>query len=189
MWKSPGKLNARRVAVSCIAWLGVARGSTLDVTPTDSETIPRAATPRYGTRTLETARQKSRTWRKTPSHGKSVCRLALPAGPASNSRSSPRAEAPVRITTDVHGRHETDDATEAQTLTPLTSHKISCRELSVHSAQNTLTTADTQSVNRRLARGQLHRLVRCSLDHRPSARLVAKLMGFALNLASEPRLP
>ncbi len=32
-----GKVNAERVAVSCIVWLGVARGSTLDVTPTDSE--------------------------------------------------------------------------------------------------------------------------------------------------------
>ena len=42
----------------------------------------------------------------------------------------------------------------------LTSHKISCREPSVHEPQHTLTMADTRSVNGRLARGQLHRLVR-----------------------------
>ena len=33
----------------------------------------------------------------------------------------------------------------------LTSHKISCREPSVHEAQHTLTTADTPAVNGRLA--------------------------------------
>ena len=42
----------------------------------------------------------------------------------------------------------------------LTSHKISCREPSVHGAHDTLPTADTPSANGRLARGQLHRLVR-----------------------------
>ena len=43
----------------------------------------------------------------------------------------------------------------------LTSRKISCREPSVHVTQHTLPTGDTGSVNRRLARGQLHRPVRC----------------------------
>ena len=42
----------------------------------------------------------------------------------------------------------------------LTRHKISCREPAVHATQHTLPTADTPSVNVRLARGQLHRLVR-----------------------------
>lgn len=42
----------------------------------------------------------------------------------------------------------------------LTSYKISCREPTVHATQHTSTTADTPSVNDRLARGQLHRLVR-----------------------------
>jgi hypothetical protein len=42
----------------------------------------------------------------------------------------------------------------------LTRHKISCRESSVHATQHTLTRADTPSVNDRLARGQLHRLIR-----------------------------
>ncbi len=37
----------------------------------------------------------------------------------------------------------------------LTRHKISCREPAVHATQNTLATADTPSVNDRLARGQL----------------------------------
>ncbi len=45
----------------------------------------------------------------------------------------------------------------------LTRHKISCREPSVHATQHTLTPADTRSVNGRLARGQLHRLVRASV--------------------------
>ena len=40
----------------------------------------------------------------------------------------------------------------------LTRHKISCREPAVHATQHTLSTADTPSINRRLARGQLHRL-------------------------------
>ena len=48
----------------------------------------------------------------------------------------------------------------AQTHEHLTRHKISCREPSAHGTQQTLTTADTRSVNGRLARGQLHRLVR-----------------------------
>ena len=43
----------------------------------------------------------------------------------------------------------------------LTRHKISCREPSVHATKHTAPTADTGSVNVRLARGQLHRLVRC----------------------------
>ncbi len=47
----------------------------------------------------------------------------------------------------------------------LTRHKISCREPSVHAPQHTLATADTPSVNRRLARGQLHRLVRRFSSH------------------------
>ena len=42
----------------------------------------------------------------------------------------------------------------------LTRHKISCREPSVHATQDTLATADTGSVIGKLARGQLHRLVR-----------------------------
>jgi hypothetical protein len=42
----------------------------------------------------------------------------------------------------------------------LTRHKISCREPSVHTTQHRRTMADTGSVNRGLARGQLHRLVR-----------------------------
>ena len=45
----------------------------------------------------------------------------------------------------------------------LTRHKISCREPSVHGAHHTRPTADSPSVNGRLARGQLHRLVRCSV--------------------------
>jgi hypothetical protein len=44
--------------------------------------------------------------------------------------------------------------------------KISCREPSVHATHHTLTTAATGSVNRRLARGQLHRLVRWLASHR-----------------------
>ncbi len=36
VWKSSQKENAVRSAVRCIAWLGVARGSTLEVNPTDS---------------------------------------------------------------------------------------------------------------------------------------------------------
>ena len=55
----------------------------------------------------------------------------------------------------------------ANTRGGLTRHKISCREPSVHATQDTLTTADTGSVNGRLARGQLHRLVRWFACHRP----------------------
>ena len=44
----------------------------------------------------------------------------------------------------------------------LTSHKISCREPDVHATKHMLPTADTGSVNVRLARGRLHRLVRWS---------------------------
>ena len=57
----------------------------------------------------------------------------------------------------------------------LTRHKISCREPSVHATQHTLSTADTPSVNVRLARGQLHPLVRrCGHSHRTrDAGLVA----------------
>jgi hypothetical protein len=76
--------------------------------------------------------------------------------------SSP-AEAAPRITTDVNGRCPTARVIEAQTLTHLTRHKISCREPSAHATQHTLTAAGTPSVNVRLARGQLHRLVRPSL--------------------------
>src|SRR6187431_2947079 len=46
----------------------------------------------------------------------------------------------------------------------LTRPKISCRESAVHEPQHTLPTADTPSVNRRLARGQLDRLVRCHVS-------------------------
>jgi hypothetical protein len=58
----------------------------------------------------------------------------------------------------------------------LTRHKISCREPSVHATQHTATTADTGSVNRRLARGQLHRLVRWSRSRgaRVERRLCAR---------------
>jgi hypothetical protein len=54
----------------------------------------------------------------------------------------------------------------------LTRHKISCREPNVHKSQHTLTTAAVGSVNRRLARGQLHRLVRhlASIPEEPPHR-------------------
>ena len=52
----------------------------------------------------------------------------------------------------------------------ITRHKISCREPTVHATQDTLATADTPSANGRLARGQLHRLVRPSLGHINTAR-------------------
>ena len=48
----------------------------------------------------------------------------------------------------------------------LTRHKISCREPEVHATKHMLPTADTPSVNGRLARGQLHRLVRSFAQHR-----------------------
>jgi hypothetical protein len=47
----------------------------------------------------------------------------------------------------------------------LTRHKISCREPSVHATQHMRTTADRESVNDRLARAPLHRLVRPVCDH------------------------
>jgi hypothetical protein len=43
----------------------------------------------------------------------------------------------------------------------LTRHKISCGEPTAHRPQHTRTTADTGTVNDKLARRQLHRLVRC----------------------------
>ena len=61
---------------------------------------------------------------------------------------------------------------QVRILYGLTRHKISCREPSVHATQHTLATADTRSVNVRLARGQLHRLVR------PLARHVAPFLVF-----------
>jgi hypothetical protein len=42
----------------------------------------------------------------------------------------------------------------------LTRHKISCREASAGATQQRRAAADTGRVNGRLARGQLHRLVR-----------------------------
>jgi hypothetical protein len=49
---------------------------------------------------------------------------------------------------------------EARGSLHLTRHKISCREPSVHATQHRRTMAVTGSANRRLARGQLHRVVR-----------------------------
>ena len=43
----------------------------------------------------------------------------------------------------------------------LTRHKISCREPDVASTEGKAWMANTHSVDRKLARGQLHRLVRC----------------------------
>jgi hypothetical protein len=58
-------------------------------------------------------------------------------------------------------RHNRSGRSRLSTRTiGLTRHKISCREPSVHGTQHTATTADAESVNRGLARGQLHRLVR-----------------------------
>ena len=47
----------------------------------------------------------------------------------------------------------------------LTRHKISCREPAVYKSQHRRTMAATESVNVRLARGQLHRLVRPLPSH------------------------
>ena len=52
-------------------------------------------------------------------------------------------------------RHRKGDA-----LNHLTRYKISCREPAVHATQHTRTTVNTRRVIDRLARGQLHRLVR-----------------------------
>ena len=59
----------------------------------------------------------------------------------------------------------------------LTRHKISCREPCVHESQHTLSTADTPRVNGRLARGQLHRLVRWWLLARRGIRNCEPLSG------------
>ena len=70
-----------------------------------------------------------------------------------------RSHAPDRIAT-LHERQTTHRPQVARRFSDLTRHKISCREPAVHATQHTLSTADTPSVNGRLARGQLHRLVR-----------------------------
>ena len=57
-------------------------------------------------------------------------------------------------------REQDEGENSAEGTQHLTRHKISCREPSVHEPQHTLPTANTSSVNRWLARGQLHRLVR-----------------------------
>ena len=62
----------------------------------------------------------------------------------------------------------------------LTRHKISCREPSVHATHHTVATADTPSVNVTLARGQLHRLVRC-------LRVISLVLGGSFDEVSHRR--